>query len=590
MDLKLMAARYDDVAMSTTIAAPDENFDDIMDLGVRIAFPGGLQRLELTIKAKSRADAYSRYTEHLGQRIIVYDTFTDKFLNGQIYEVAPDGRFVTYICAGSWKRLSMERWLFSSRPAYGASINTEDIIINLLNDTATSFSNSSQSNISGTSVNAGGWVNQTEGGSSTGISGTQAVTELIAIGDSSDNPVHFYFVDGSFSGPLVLELPKPYLISVSSTAAPDWQVEMENIAPGGLSVSRNIWNLKTSIRVSYGRYFGSATSTGTTDGVLTASAATFETNQIGPGDAVYNLTTRLRYTVKSVDSQTQLTVTEDTTTAFTSGDEFAVRLSNQLHTAAASGTTNYWSVSQLEDFPYLDQTQALQIRDKLVALYDEPVQQQAFVLSSKYIKDGNGAKQPLWRPLFGDSFYFRIIDLFPEDSLFGESDNRRSSFWSVALDYTYRNNRLRIVPSTLDSRLDAVLARAGIISGQTINTESVLDRRTEVFDPRFRMTRQETRAEQERLIRERGQAHEQRNRELLEQSGALEQGERLGRERDEEQKRRDRELLEESGSEIFVPSREPSNAARDRRRRIAARRKRQRDREIEEARRAQEDE
>ena len=471
MNPQLFAARYDDVSMSTAAYPPDENFDEIMDLGARIAFPGGLQRLELTIKAKSKADAHNRYLHHLGQRIIVYDNFIDKFIGGQIFEIVPDGRFVTYICAGSWKRLSMTRWLLGSRPTSG---DTDDLIKDVLTDTAGSypFSNADQGNITAKGVDAGGWVTQTFGGSSTGISGSEAITELVSIGDDADRPVHFYFTDGNFVAPMVLGLPTPYLKSVEVNADPDWQVELKNIAPGGLTVSRNIWNLKTSIKVTYGHYYGEATGSGAANGILTIGAGSFYDQLISPGDVVYNLTTSIRYTIGTIDNAQQLTITDTGATAFSNTNKFTIGVSNKLHTTDATADVNYWDVTGIEDFPYLDQNQAGQIRDKLVTLYGDPVQQQSFVLGSKYIMNGNGVKEPLWRPLFGNSFYFKIMDLWPNFDLFNESDNRRASFWSVALDYTYRDNMLRIVPSTEDSRLDAVLAKVGIISGQMINTEA----------------------------------------------------------------------------------------------------------------------
>ncbi len=246
-----MAARYDDEYdednLIFTASKLEENFDDLADLGARIAFPGGLQRLEVTIRTKSKADAYNRYLNHHGQRIVVYDSFIDKFIGGQIYEVRPDGIFCTYICAGSWNRLSMTKWVFGSRPTSG---DTDDLIKDILPDASNSlylFSNNDQSNIDGTSVDGGGWVNQTKGGSSSGINGDRAIAELVALGNSSDQPVHFYFVDGNFAGPLTIGLPKPYLKAVTTTADPDWQVEMKDISKGGLMVSRNIWNLKTSI-------------------------------------------------------------------------------------------------------------------------------------------------------------------------------------------------------------------------------------------------------------------------------------------------------------------------------------------------------
>jgi hypothetical protein len=70
----------------------------------------------------------------------------------------------------------------------------------------------------------------------------------------------------------------------------------------------------------------------------------------------------------------------------------------------------------------------------------------------------------------GSSFYFRITDLFPEAAVFSASDDRQQTFMAVAMDYTYRDNRLRVVPSTGDSRLDVQLNQAGLIQGQIIST------------------------------------------------------------------------------------------------------------------------
>jgi hypothetical protein len=95
-----------------------------------------------------------------------------------------------------------------------------------------------------------------------------------------------------------------------------------------------------------------------------------------------------------------------------------------------------------------------------MATYEKPVQQQAFVISAPTIRDGNGTRWPLWRPLMGDSFYFRITDLFPEAAVFGASDDRSQTFIATAMDYSYRNNRLRVVPGTNDTRLDVLMQQA----------------------------------------------------------------------------------------------------------------------------------
>ena len=71
-----------------------------------------------------------------------------------------------------------------------------------------------------------------------------------------------------------------------------------------------------------------------------------------------------------------------------------------------------------------------------------------------------------------DSFYFRADNLFIDEAVFTDSDDRANSFMAVAMDYQYASNRLRIVPSTGDSRLDAILGQAGLLQGQIISTET----------------------------------------------------------------------------------------------------------------------
>ncbi len=44
--------------------------------------------------------------------------------------------------------------------------------------------------------------------------------------------------------------------------------------------------------------------------------------------------------------------------------------------------------------------------------------------------------------------------------MFGASDDRSQTFIATAMDYTYRDNRLRVVPGTEDNRLDVLLQQA----------------------------------------------------------------------------------------------------------------------------------
>jgi hypothetical protein len=281
----------------------------------------------------------------------------------------------------------------------------------------------------------------------------------------------FYFVDHTLdeSKP---NLPIPYYKSRSATASPDWIFSIEDLAPNGLTMARNIWNLKTLVWIAYGRLSGTHTDANPADTILKDAAATFITDLVGPGDKVINVTTDAVWEVASITSETELAFTDTTTAGWSNGDVYSVKLRDPLWTAASAESSDYWSVFYREIRPEMDKTQAEQYRDQLAATYSAPVQQQAFVISAPTIKDTNGVNYPLWGPLMHDSFYFRADNIFIDESIFTDSDDRAHTWMATAMDYTHSNYRLRIVPSSGDSRLDSILNQAGIINAQMISTEA----------------------------------------------------------------------------------------------------------------------
>ena len=185
-----------------------------------------------------------------------------------------------------------------------------------------------------------------------------------------------------------------------------------------------------------------------------------------------DMTDNVLLVVDAVDSQTTLSFVPNTAAIdWDTNDVYQVLLSQGVAGSSyASSETDLWTTTHRESRPEMDVTQANTYGQQLLKLYEKPVQQQSFILGSRTIQDRNGGEWPLWRSLMGDSFYFRINDLLPEAALLSSSDDRSQAFMAVALDYTYNNNRLRVVPSTGDSRLDAVLNQADIVSGQIIST------------------------------------------------------------------------------------------------------------------------
>ena len=286
----------------------------------------------------------------------------------------------------------------------------------------------------------------------------------------------FYYVDKPFKG-VQMQKPLPYFKSRATDASIDWQFCREDLVRGGLSLGRNIWNLRTHVNIGYGRYQNSQTGNNGGNGVVTIPAGNLVSSGVRPGDRFINYTRDEANNVESVDSTTQLTLT-DTTAQMDDLDEFSILLSEPQWSGASGSSTDYWTVTYKEVRMEMDLTQANQYKAQIQALYADAVQQQAFVLGAPTIRDGNRAKWPLWRPLMGDSFYFRINDLFPEAALFSTSDDRKQAFLAVSMDYQYRSNRLRIVPSTNDSRLDAILNQAGLINGWLIGTEEREKRRS----------------------------------------------------------------------------------------------------------------
>jgi hypothetical protein len=470
--IRLFVARYDDPTYTSGPSGvwPDETFEDFVDLGIRWGLPWGIQRIELTIEASSEVDAYERYQNHLGHRITVYDQFIDRPIGGQVYEIVPEGRFVTYICAGPGKRFWDDVYTVSDHP--GASPQDTHIVMKDIMTDSVSIegSGATYAELEDSNVTTGGWAPDERVGTPAG----QAIMELAAAGDASNNAMDFYLRDQTFNE-TSLRQPWPYFKSQSNTANPDWQFSRADLVQGGMMLARNIWGLKRNVGVAYGRLSGQHDG-GNNQANLTDSGASFITAGVNIGDTVINMTDKCYSKITAV-AATVLTLeglAGGTDDDFDNNDRYVVKLGRPVFPAATSDSTetDLWTTIHYEEQPKMDSTMAGNYEDWLLATYEKPQQQQSFVIGAPTIKDGNGAEWPLWRVFMGETFYFRVTDLFPESALFTASDDRAQSFMAVAMDYTYRNNRLRVVPSTEDSRLDSMLVRAGFADGYIVSTES----------------------------------------------------------------------------------------------------------------------
>jgi len=465
--MELKAALFDaDFASPSKV----DEFDRVADLGIRWAIPGGVQRIELTIKADSPNDAYRRYIDHLGHRMVIYDTFADKpIAEGQVYEVVPlENNLIMYICAGLWKRINDDLYTIADMadldlvpPGDDTDVTIKDII----DDATPAILDSDQSNINASGVETAGWLPDGQVGTPSG----DCIVELATVGDSANLPMHFYLKSQPFLNSLP-QKPLAYLTTLSKSASPDWIIDVKDLAPNGLTISRHIWNLKTDVTIGYQRLEGTHTGL---NGVssLTDSAAAFIANNVGAGDKVVNITDDALYIVDGVTSATALKFTDTTSATWDTSDVYTVNLKVPKYTASSSTAkttaTDYWSVKYTEIRPEMSATQAAEYRDAILDLFDEPVTQQSFVISGGTIKDGAGARWPLWRVIAAGGGYVRLTGQPLDADVFSNSLDRKTSVRIYAMDYQFRSNTLRIVPAD-DTRLDAILGKAGLVAGQII--------------------------------------------------------------------------------------------------------------------------
>jgi hypothetical protein len=512
MSWNLYAARYDDTDWIGV--DPAEYFLNPANVGVRWALPDGVQRIELTIKAASRFDAYNRYRNHLGQIIAIFDSKIHRQISGNIYEIIIDGRYVHYICAGPWKRTYDNEYTLTNF----SNITPTDYIDDLVNDIlldAVAISNSDQSGVTDPLVQVGAWSPKKHDGDQP-IMGGDALIELGRIGHASNQIMDFFFTYPPFDG-ATLKKPLPNFRRRIYTTPPnaEWFFRQKDLAPDGLFTGRHIWDLKRDIYVKYGRLSGQHDGANNLSSLID-TGTNFFTSGVNIGDEVYNITDLSSGTVLTMATTTN---PYDTLTFegaglqggseddFDTGDWYSINLKTPVSLAVQSSSeTDLWNTVYIEVRPEMDQTQAANYQDQLEDEYEKAQLQQSFVLGSPRIRDTDHQQFPLWYPLFSDRFSFKIMDLYPDYELTSNFD-RQQFFYAVALDYTFADNRLRIVPSTSDGRLDSLLAQAGLISGQIVNTQATIRERRKEEQERIRAGWQwirEQREEEERLWREEG--------------------------------------------------------------------------------------
>jgi hypothetical protein len=458
---KLYALRYDNTRASVL-----EVVDNPANIGIRWALPGGVQRIEVTVKATSRADAYGRYTSHLGGGWAIADNwFGRPIADGWCYEIVPDGRWVTYLIGGAWKRHSDQY----ETTAPDATDTTDEFLKQILTDHLLAV-NTDHSNIVATGTAVGDAFRL---GQLFGTRPERLIKQIIDMGTSSDATLDYYLVPAPFDG-TALQLPYAYLQPRSDTADISWQCDTKDLK--GVTMSRNIWNLGNNIAIGY---------TQATTLAAGASAGATSISVTSNTNLADNVQIRI-----TLDSGTEQTTTING--ALTGVGPYTANLDDALTHAAASGNrvertdavataeasdadsvATYWGRGQKTIRAELNQAQAEQYRDAYLAEYKDPAQETSFTIGSGRIRNSAGALYPVWRMLINPG-YIRINDLMPSPGVFSASRDRERVFFVAALDYDHNARSMRVTPDAAqgDRRLDVLLQNLGAEVGQIVGRQT----------------------------------------------------------------------------------------------------------------------
>jgi hypothetical protein len=437
----------------------DSAFNHPENIGVNWRLDShGVGRIEVTVRTRNKIDQYDRYKNHLGHRIALYGSDCYRPISGFITDVeyAGAGR-VTYTAKGPGAcRLEDEYYTTVQATATGL-----DNLLAAMLTASVSVSSSDQSNIDNNTTTASGWQpNHPEGSLPRDV-----IQDILKMSDSSGNIWDFWFLDPPFSGVSLGDY-LPYYKARSETADADWVVYRRDLSR--ISLARDINDLKTDVTVYYGTITGTHD---TSSSGLRDSSVNFRTLGVQPGDRITNITDGCRARVAWIDptNDDEISTTGlsgGSTNDFTIGDTYAIELQEPKYTQTDSVTASYWTREYADSQPKMTSAQASQYADILKDT--EPRQVQSFTVGAPWIRDGNGAKWPLWAVVAQGGGYLRVADLYPAAALFSTSADKLTTFRITGLDYDYAGNSLSVTVQDPSLRLDARLRRAGIVGSDMV--------------------------------------------------------------------------------------------------------------------------
>lgn len=412
-------------------------------VGVRCSLPGWLQRAEWAEVKQNYYASYHAYQTELGRRVAFMDKQLNVICDGWLYEAIPDGRHVIFVAGGAWKHHS-DRLVTDT---FTATDTIDTVITNVLSSYV-SHIDSSTTRITGSSTAIGNLYAVAENAGSTVA---DIISNLMSFSDSSNN-IYDYWLQ---SQPLVankLVYPIPYLTARNNSTA-DY-VFSESDLRHRPQQSRHIWQLATRT-LSYYRLsttLSANAASGATALTVSSISGFSDNDEI---EIVLDSGTRQTTTINGAPAGSTINIDSALTHAAASGNVVSRLALTATSTNTNSGSeSSWWRVDRTFINDTMNQAQAEQYRDAYAGIYNEAVAQNAFVVAASRVQTAGRVAVPnvhlLKRP-----FYFEVADFEPD-----------RVFFSTSVDYD--GYSFRIVPDVPDQRLDALLKRAGIQSGEMV--------------------------------------------------------------------------------------------------------------------------
>jgi len=460
MPTRLLAARFSGTLGSESNQA-DPAFQEPESIGIRWNIENlGTQRIEILVKAKNKFDAYDRYNNHLGQRVGVYSHWARQPITGFVTEISYAGaNRVLYVAKGPVVRMETEldTNIYGNITIGGSSGGIATVLSNM----TTRIDDTSTTNIATNALTLNGWQPEYPAGNYP----LRSIQEMVMMSDNSSNIYDFWFVDQPFNG-TSLQLWTPHYAARSSAASADWQVNIDDLSD--LTLSRNIDDIVTDATVFYGVIAGTHDGANNAS-VLTDSGESFLTYGVAEGDRIVNRTDASRGVVQSVTATTVTpkSLSGGTDDDFDTGDAYAIEMQDSQLSQNDTTTSDYWDRDVAVFEKSFTSGQATRLAGALIQ--GNATQVQAFTIGAPTIRDGSGARWPLWEVIAQGGGYIRVNDLFPAAAMLTDSLNNLTTFFITALDYDYSSNSLRVAVDNKDRRLDVRLRRAKIINSEMVN-------------------------------------------------------------------------------------------------------------------------